>query len=148
MTYFNFNALWDNTNDHQLSLQCISFIGDLHSSESVLVWASNTTISGRMAQTAYFVQFVTLQIFLVLTRTLVYSATVEPVYPFAEVYLATESENLTLLSKDTNSEILILPEFIRSNKTKQFQNVVLVCNAAYPIEWMYSGDGVGSIFSV
>lgn len=60
--------------------------------------------------------------------------------PVAEVYLASENENLTLLSKDGNSEIHISQETLRNNKG--FQNIVLVCNAFFPIQWIYKGDGV------
>jgi len=60
--------------------------------------------------------------------------------PMAEVYLASESENLTLLSNDGNSEIRIRQEMLRNNQG--FHNVVLVCNAPYPIQWIYQGDGV------
>ena len=65
--------------------------------------------------------------------------------PVAEVYLASENENLTLLSKDGNSEILISQEMLRNSK--EFQNVILVCNAYFPIQWIYQGDGV-KIFKI
>jgi hypothetical protein len=62
--------------------------------------------------------------------------------PIAEVYFATESESLSLISKEPNTEVLINPDYVRKNSSEQFQNVVLVCNAPFPIEWTYMGDGV------
>lgn len=77
--------------------------------------------------------------------------TTTPAPPSAEVFLTKgnteETETIALgmssLSSSSGgrvSDILITPAMVRNGS--QFNHVVLLCNASYPVEWIYLGVGV------
>jgi len=61
--------------------------------------------------------------------------------PAAEVFITPgDSETTILLSDGRKKELIITPEMIVKNS--KYSLVVLLCNASYPIEWIYRGHGV------
>lgn len=64
--------------------------------------------------------------------------------PVAEIFLTKgDTEDTVPLNASTSGEIVVTEEMLHNGR--QYNHVVLACNASYPVEWVYeNGDGVSS----
>ena len=70
------------------------------------------------------------------------SAETEFGLPIAELFITnnTETGTLRLITNVSDTEVVISKDLIMNGPF--YNQIVMFCNASYPVEWAYEGDGV------
>ena len=87
--------------------------------------------------------FTSVQIALAVTAN---SAETEFGLPIAELFITnnTETATLRLITNVSDTEVVISRDLIMNGPF--YNQIVMFCNASYPVEWAYEGDGVRCAF--